>query len=147
MGTIAANNNGGIKPYMIAVFVTIVWLCIVLSSCTTTKYIEVPKEVVKTEYRDRLQKDTMYVKDSIFVKQKGDTIYIDKWHTQYVEKVRIDTCTIDHYSVETKVITQEKQLTKWESFKMNIGGYCLFLLLLIIVGCIVYVVIKIKKVI
>lgn len=59
-------------------FIFILLLC----SCRSTKYIEVPVEVerVKIEYVDKFQKDSLdtrdsiYVSDSVFIFVKGDTI-------------------------------------------------------------------------
>ena len=58
-----------------------------LQACTTTKCLPV------TEYRDsvvvRLQHDTIqtYEKDSIYIHQKGDTIYRERWSIRYRDKV------------------------------------------------------------
>ena len=55
-------------------------LLMFLCSCTTTKYIEVPVEKVHTEYKTKYQTDSIYLKDSIFVKEyiKGDTVFREK---------------------------------------------------------------------
>ena len=47
-------------------------------SCTTTKTIEVPVEAIKTEYIEQVKYDSIYSKDSIYIMQKGDTIYNNK---------------------------------------------------------------------
>ena len=58
-----------------------------LQACTTTKCLPV------TEYRDsvvvRLQHDTIqtYEKDSIYIHQRGDTVYRERWSIRYRDKV------------------------------------------------------------
>ena len=53
-------------------------LLLLIYSCKTTKYVEVPKEVIKTEYKTNIKYDSIYVKDSISIKAINDTIFIEK---------------------------------------------------------------------
>ena len=54
-----------------------------LFSCkTSTKIVEVPVEVIKKEYVYNTKIDSIYIRDSIDRWQKGDTLYITKWHTK-----------------------------------------------------------------
>lgn len=48
-----------------------------------TKEIYVPIESVKTEYQDRVVRDSTYLRDSVFLKIKGDTVYLEKYKTLY----------------------------------------------------------------
>lgn len=63
-----------------------------LCSCTTTKYVEVPTEKIHIEYKTKYQIDSIYSKDSIFVKEyiKGDTVFqtkeVLKWRNQKTNK-------------------------------------------------------------
>lgn len=50
-------------------------MVVLFYSCTTTKYIEVPVDRVKIEYRDRTLIDTLIRNDSIVIREKGDTIF------------------------------------------------------------------------
>lgn len=98
------------------------------SSCKT-KYIEVPVVHVDTLLLSSNIRDSIYLHDSIYVKewQKGDTVFLQstKWLTKYVEKQVHDTCYRSRtdtigvpYPVETLV---EKQLTWWQKTKMKMG--------------------------
>jgi uncharacterized protein YbcV (DUF1398 family) len=49
-----------------------------IASCTTTKYIEVPIETIKTEYAVKNVSDTTIIRDSIDRYVAGDTVYIYK---------------------------------------------------------------------
>lgn len=54
-------------------------LCLGVSACTTVR--EIPVERIKTEYvsKNILKVDTFLEKDSIFVKEKGDTVWLERW--------------------------------------------------------------------
>lgn len=70
-------------------------LCLLLSSCGTTKY--VPVETIRTDtiYKAKEIHDSIHVRDSIYVNKwtAGDTVYLErtKWRTQYVEHLKTDT--------------------------------------------------------
>ena len=51
---------------------------------------EVAKEV-KYNFVERLVVDSVVLHDSVFVREKADTVYYAKYHTQFKERVRIDT--------------------------------------------------------
>lgn len=69
------------------------FLCI---SCSTTKYVEVPIETVKTEYLNKIdyRTDSVYIRDSIDRYIKGDTVFIEKYKTSYKYRDRYLTDTI-----------------------------------------------------
>lgn len=124
----------------------IIWaiLSLLLSGCTTTKYI--PVETIKTDtvYQAKIKRDSVYLHDSVYVKewQKGDTIFRDRdrWHTKYVEKEVHDTLyqsRVDSIAVPYPV---EKELTWWQAKKIEFGE----LAMLIMAGLLCFVVIKHK---
>jgi len=105
-----------------------------MSGCKT---VYVPVESVRTEYRDRLQHDSIYIKDSTYIRERGDTIFSDRWHTKYVEKLRVDSfCKIDSVQVPYPVEVQvkvEKKLSWWQNLKMETGGISLGILFVVLV--------------
>lgn len=64
------------------------WL---LCSCTTTKVVTVEKVKTDTTYITHLQRDSVWLHDSIHVSEKGDTIRIERWRTKYISKEVRDT--------------------------------------------------------
>lgn len=91
-------------------------------SCRT-QYI--PVETVRTEYkaRDSIRVDSIYNQDSIYVLVKGDTVY--QYRYKYLYKYqylnRTDTMIkIDSVQVPYPV---EKQLTRWQQMKIELGGW------------------------
>ena len=108
-------------------------------SCKTTEY--VPVEKIKTEYIS--SKDTVIIKDSVFVNQyiKGDTVYRDRdrWHNRIVVKndtiVRVDSIPVIK-EVE-KPVYVEKKLNIVQKTAMYTGTLTIFLLILfVLVKCI-----------
>lgn len=109
----------------------------VLGSCTTTKYVEVPKVHTDTLYVSKTQKDSVYLHDSIFVNQwqSGDTIYQtrDRWHTAWRD--RLVTDTVIHLVTDTVTkpypVIQEKKveaaLTWWQRVRMMLGDIAIII--------------------
>lgn len=73
----------------------IIIILIILSifSCRSVQY--VPVETVKTEYRDRVEKqrDSIYLADTVRILEKGDTtiIYKDRYMYKYKDRLLTDT--------------------------------------------------------
>lgn len=83
----------------------------------------VPVESVKTEYKDRLQRDSIYFRDSIFMREKGDTVFLDRWRYIYKDRLITDTLIVsDTIRVPYPV---EKELTQWQQTKMDVGGWAM----------------------
>ena len=108
------------------------------TGCKTKEYIKVPS--VRTEYvcrTDTFSKlDSIYMKDSVYVFQKGDTVfynklvYRDRYHNIY--KVKTDTIIkTDSVSVPYPI---ERQLTKNEQRLMKLGR-CYIAFLFILAAC------------
>ena len=55
---------------------------------------------------NNIQRDSIYLHDSIFVRIQADTVYLEKWHTRWRDRetVKTDTITL----TETKTETVEK---------------------------------------
>ena len=122
------------------VFCALALLC---CACGTTKYI--PIETIKTEYRDKIIRDSIFQYDSVFVKQTADTVFFERYKYLYRDKLIKDSIFIQDtirvpYPVE--VIKQVKApLTSWQNFQLWSGRIALILALL--VG--LYLILKLKK--
>ena len=99
-------------------------------SCTTTKIIEVPVETIKTEYVEQVKYDSIYSKDSIYIMQKGDTIYNNK--VQYLYKYKYLRDTINITDTIPKIITVKdtqyiNKLYTWQKLLITVGiGFVLY---------------------
>ena len=102
-----------------------IFLLYIVISCTTTKYIEIPVEHTKIEYRDRIKYDSIYLKDSIVQKKENDTIYLEIYKYLYKYKYLRDTINIvDSIPVVTiqEVTKEVNKLHNWQFILMVLGG-------------------------
>ena len=100
-------------------------LCILLSGCALTKYVEVPVDRVKIEYRDRVSIDTLYRTDSIIIKEKGDTVFLEKYKYIYRVKELKDTINVTDTLTVIKTVEVTKEVNKlhnWQVGLMILGG-------------------------
>lgn len=124
-------------------------ILISLAGCKSVQY--VPMETVRTDsiYVDRYQRDSIYQRDSVFVNRwtAGDTIYQDKvvWKYVYRDMVKYDTVATLRSDTINVPYPVECKLSKWEQLKLNVGGWAIsiiIIIVLIVMGCMVY---KLKK--
>ena len=114
----------------------IVMIAIILLNSCSPKVIYVPEyhtEVV-TRTDSVVKIDSIHVKDSVIIKQAGDTIEIDRWHTEYKdrwrERVVVDSfIKVDSVSVPYPV---EKKLSKWQQAKVDWGGWAMLSVVVIV---------------
>ena len=118
----------------------IIWLVFLMllawiTSCTTTKYVEVERIRTDTTYITKWQKDSVWLHDSIHIKERGDTVMIERWHTKYVEKQVHDTTYVathdtipQPYPIET-IKMVEKELSWWQKLRLWIGNIGLLAIL------------------
>ena len=109
--------------------------CCALFSCRSVEYVPVETVRVETERVVDIQRDSIYVLDSVFVREAHDTIYITKWRTEYKEALRIDTLNIERIDTLNTIVEVEKKLTKVQQLKMDVGAGVLYAVpILIAVG-------------
>lgn len=112
------------NKYLVATIAILIYLYIMFSfiGCTT-KY--VPIESVRTEYINKVEKDTVIINNDRLVKEKGDTIYIVNTKYVYKTKNKIDTILrIDTIPIiqEVEVIKEVNKLKDWQVILMVLGG-------------------------
>lgn len=114
----------------------IIYTLISLISCTTTKYVEVPIEKTKIEYKDRLSIDTVIQHDSTIITILGDTVYLEKYKYIYKVKELRDTINITDTTTVTKPIEVVKEINKlytWQIILMVLGGISIIILVYLII--------------
>lgn len=114
----------------------IICTLISLIGCTTTKYVEVPIEKTKIEYKDRLSIDTVIQHDSTIITILGDTVYLEKYKYIYKVKELRDTINITDTTTVTKPIEVVKEINKlytWQIVLMVLGGVSIIILVYLII--------------
>ena len=121
-------------------------VCLMIVSCRSVKY--VPVETVKTDsvYVNKVQRDSIRLQDSIFVVfVKGDTVRIEKYKYLYRDRVVVDTV----YKVQCDTIRVpypvEKPLTRWQQWKLDLGGFAMAAILAFLAFGIFRLVRKLRK--
>ena len=125
-----------IKRIILKTLFLLLLLTIVIS-CTTTKIVEVPIETIKTEYIEQVKYDSIYSRDSIYIMQKGDTIYNNK--VQYLYKYKYLRDTINITDTIPKIVTIKdtqyiNQLYTWQKLLIVIGiGFILYWIIKLVI--------------
>lgn len=100
-----------------------------LASCRThTQVVEVPRVSVDTVLIKQWQRDSVWLHDSIFMKEKGDTVWLEKWHTKYKYITKVDTfyeAKVDTITQVVKVPTPVPYTPKLVKLLASLGGLVL----------------------
>lgn len=152
------NGNRGLALILLAFIVLFITMC--LASCKTKKAVVVESKetsidtivedhfIVDTIYKVFNRHDSIYMKDSVYVHAKNDTIWVEKSSTKFIERLRIDTLWKDRVVVNTryeskvdsipivKTVEVEKKLSFKERFKMLLMdiGISIILAVLVLLG-------------
>ena len=118
----------------------LLFMTLLLGSCKVKeRIVEVPIPQIKTEikYIDKVEYDSIYLKDSVYIVQKGDTIYNNKVAYRYKYKYLKDTITINKTDTITKLqkvteIKVKNQLNVVQKILMYIGLFSLLMFIIII---------------
>lgn len=114
---------------------TITCAIMMLSSCGALRKQIETVYVRDTTYISKVQVDSVFKRDSIFVKEKNDTIYVYKEKVR--DRYRLLRDTVYQNSVDSVYIDKvrevkvEKQLNAWQKFRLHgfwvlaamVGGY------------------------
>ena len=125
-----------IKRLILKTLFLLLFLTTILS-CTTTKIVEVPIETIKTKYIEQVKYDSIYSTDSIYIMQKGDTIYNNK--VQYLYKYKYLRDTINIIDTIPKIVTVKdtqyiNQLYTWQKILIVIGiGFILYWIIKLVI--------------
>lgn len=95
-----------------------------LTGCKS-KTVYIPVESIKMEYRERLQRDSIHLYDSVFVREKGDTIWMEKYKYLYRDRLKVDTIRRDSIVQIPYPVIEVKETNKfhtWQIILMVLGG-------------------------
>lgn len=96
---------------------------LLLCSCGAARVQTQTIYVSDTTYISKVQVDSVYKRDSVFVKEKNDTIYIYKEKVR--DRYRLLRDTVDRHKIDSVYIDRvrevkvEKELTAWQRFRLN----------------------------
>ena len=115
-----------------------------LMGCRTVKFVPVPEyhTLYKTKVDTVQRWDSVYFRDSVFIAAKGDTVYLTKthWRERFRNVYHIKTDTIMQRDSIPVLYPVEKPLTKWQQWKMDMGGWAMGVLAVLVILVIIKVI-------
>lgn len=108
-------------------------LLLLFGSCRSIRY--VPVETIRTDslYLTMHERDSIYIKDSVHIKEKGDSVFVDKWHIVYRDRMIRDTVYIEKEKELEVPYPVEKELTWWQKTKLELGEFSIGIILILLI--------------
>ena len=97
------------------------WMCVLfllLCGCRT-EYVPIESVRYDSVMIEKLMRDSVFVRDSVYLKEKGDTIYKYKDRFVYVYKNRVDTFFAEKIREIEVPVPVERKLSWWERVKLK----------------------------
>lgn len=96
------------------------WVLLFLCLCgCRTEYVPVESVRYDSLMIEKLIRDSVFVRDSVYVQEKGDTIYKYKDKYVYVYKNQVDTFYMEKIREKEVPVPVERKLTWWERVKLE----------------------------
>ena len=114
---------------------------VLLTGCKSVKYVPVETVRFDTTYINKVQRDSVVRYDSVYVREKGDTVWLEKFRYVYRDKTVRDTLYMNRTDSVRVPYPVEKELGRWERVKMELGGWAFGIIIvsaLVVVGWLVY---------
>lgn len=125
-------------------FMCIILLASAIWSCRSIKYVPVESIQYDSVYLNKVVKDSIYIKDSVLL-VKGDTIIEYRYKYIYHYKDKTDTLYVTKTDSVQVPYPVEKQLTWWQQFQIDVGGWAIGIAIISAIIVIMVVVRKMKK--
>lgn len=116
------NGCAGVLLWMLIILLA-GFVLIGLGACRSVRYI--PVESVRHDSVVTIlhQRDSIYQHDSVYIKEKADTLLIEHWHTRWRDRVSHDTLYISKTDTIRIPVPVERKLTKAECTYITIGKW------------------------
>ena len=97
-------------------WVLLLFLC--LCGCIT-EYVPIESVRYDSVMIEKLMRDSVFVSDSVYVREKGDTVYVEKDRYVYVYRIVVDTFFAEKISEVGVPVQVERKLSWWERVKLE----------------------------
>ena len=131
--------------YMFIGIIVALFICALFSGCRSIRY--VPVETVRTDtlYQTVLQRDSIHIHDSVTIREKGDTVMIEHWRTQWRDRLQRDTVYRSRTDSVKVPYPVERQLSRWELVCIDYGKVTMGATVLLLVFIIVWLARRLRK--
>lgn len=96
-------------------------LVLVLTSCTRTMYVPVTSVQHDSIYLHTHSRDSIVVRDSVTIRERGDTVWLERWRTEYRDRIYTDTAYIERRDSIAVPYPVERKLSRKERLYMSAG--------------------------
>ena len=100
---------------------------LMLTSCRT-EYVPVESVRYDSLFFTKFMKDSVYVKDSTHVRERGDTVFWYRLKFVFMNKSVTDTVYIERYKDRDVPVPVERKLSWWERQKVDYGGWAMLII-------------------
>ena len=108
------------------------WVLLFLCLCgCRTEYVPVESVRYDSLMIEKLMRDSVFVRDSVYLQEKGDTVFKYKDRFVYVYKNRVDTFFAEKIREIEVPVPVERKLTWWERVKLNYAEWVIAVLVAI----------------
>ena len=122
--SVETKRNGcvGVLLWMLIILLA-GFVLIGLGACRSVRYI--PVESVRHDSVVTIlhHRDSIYQHDSVYIKEKADTVLIERWHTRWRDRVSHDTMYISKTDTIRVPVPVERKLSKAERTYITIGKW------------------------
>lgn len=110
---------------------TVILLFLLLLCGCRTEYVPIESVQYDSVMIERLMRDSVFMRDSVYIKEKGDTVFKHKDRFVYVYKNRVDTFFAEKIREIEVPVPVERKLTWWERVKLNYAEWIIGVLVAI----------------
>lgn len=94
-----------------------------LGACRSVRYIPVERVHHDSVTNILYQRDSIYQHDSVFIRERADTVLVERWHTRWRDRVSHDTLYMSKVDTIRVPVPVERKLTKAERTFITIGKW------------------------
>ena len=122
--SVETKRNGcvGVLLWMLIILLA-GFVLIGLGACRSVRYIPVESVRLDSVVTILHHRDSIYQHDSVFIKEKADTVLIERWHTRWRDRVSHDTLYMSKTDTIRVPVPVERKLSKAERTYITIGKW------------------------
>ena len=136
-------NKDFIRRSKLVFVIASILFVLMLQGCKT-KYVSVPEyhNVYVTKHDTLTKHDSVYQKEFVDRFVKGDTVFLTKTKVDYRYKNIYKTLYRDSIKTDSVRVPYpvEKKLSRWQGLKMEVGGWAIGVLSVVVLGAIGYII-------
>lgn len=136
-------NKDFIRQSGLVFVIASILFVLILQGCRT-KYVSVPEyhNVYMNKHDTLTKHDSVYQKEFVDRYVKGDTVFLTKTKVDYRYKNLYKTLYRDSIKTDSVRVPYpvEKKLSRWQGLKMEVGGWAIGVLSVVVLGAIGYII-------